>query len=151
MAAFNLYDKFRLRQASGQGAADLSTASIKAMLVSSAYTPDQAAHEFRSSLSGEMANGGGYATGGIAVGADTIALNAGTGLVTVDFDDSTLVWSANGSGFSTARRVIFYVVIGSSATDILIGYSDDFGANLGNTAADLQIQLNANGLFTAPR
>jgi hypothetical protein len=148
MAALNLYDNFRLRQLRGNGGADLTTATLKCMVVTSGYTPNQNTHVFRSSVTNEV-SGSNYTAGGIAFGADTITMD-GSGNISVDFDDAALTWTQHASGFGNGRRVVVYVDTGSSATDLLVAYSADFGADLGNVAADLTVVLNTV-LFTAAR
>jgi hypothetical protein len=147
---FNLYDIFRRKQASGNGAVNLSSLTVKGMIVTSGYSVNQNTHDFRDDLGANEVSGTGYSAGGNTLANPVVSLD-GAGLVTVDFDDPA-TWSQNAAGFSNGRRFIVYIARGGAASaDELIGYSADFGADLGNVAADLAIALNASGLFTSPR
>jgi hypothetical protein len=147
---FNLYDIFRRKQASGNGAVNLTSLTVKAMIVTSGYSVNQNTHDFRDDLGANEVTGTNYVAGGATLANPVVSLS-GAGLVTVDFDDPA-AWAASGSGFTNGRRVIVYIARGGAASaDELIGYSDDFGADLGNVGADLQLSLNASGLFTSPR
>jgi hypothetical protein len=146
----NLYDIFRRKQASGNGAVNLTTLTVKCMVVTAAYAPNQNTHDFRDDLGATEVSGTGYVAGGNTLANPVVSLD-GAGLVTVDFDDPA-TWVQNAAGFSNGRRAVFYVARGGAASaDELIAYSADFGADLGNLAADFQVQLNASGLFTSPR
>jgi hypothetical protein len=147
---FNLYDIFRRKQASGNGAVNLSSLTVKGMIVTSGYAVNQNTHDFRDDLGANEVSGTNYVAGGNTLANPVVTLS-GAGLVTVDFDDPA-TWAQSGAGFSNGRRFIVYIARGGAASaDELVGYSDDFGADLGNVAADLAIALNASGLFTSPR
>lgn len=146
----NLYDTFRKKQASGSGAVDLTTLPVKIMLVTSAYTPNQNTHDFRDDLGATEVSGTNYTAGGNTISTITAVMD-GSGNVTIDGNDPA-VWTQHASGFSNARRAVLYVARGgASSADELIAYSNDFGADLGNVAADLQITLNASGIITSAR
>lgn len=147
----NLYDTFRMKQASGDGAVDLTAVTVKAMVVTGSYSPDQDAHDFADDLGANEVSGSNYTAGGNALANFTASVNATSGLVTVDCDDPT-AWSQHASGFSNGRRVIIYVDRGgASSADELIAYSDDFGADKGNVDGDFTVQINSSGLFTSAR
>lgn len=145
----NLYDIFRRKQASGNGSVNLSSLNVYCMLVTATYTPNQNTHDFRDDITNEV-SGTNYTAGGNILNNPVIALD-GAGLVTIDFDDPA-DWAQHASGFSDARRTIFYVNRGGAASaDELIGFSNDFGANVGNVAAALSVELAANGLISSAR
>ncbi len=147
---FNLYDTFRKKQAGGAGAMDLTTLTVKAMLVTGVYAPDQNLHDFRDDLGANEVSGTGYTAGGNALASVTVTLAAG-GTVTVDCADPA-TWTQNAAGFANARRVIVYIARGGlSSADELVGYSDDFGADKGNVDGDFSVAINASGLFTSAR
>lgn len=92
-------------------------------------------------VTNEHANANGYTTGGVSIGALTLA---GTTTVTVD-DPADVVWTASG-GSITARfaaiyesggRVLCYCLLDSTPADVT--------ATDGNT---LTIAFNASGIFT---
>jgi len=146
----NLYDVFRKKQASGEDAVDLSAVTVKMKIVTSGYTPNQNTHDFDDDTGANEVSGTGYTAGGATLANPVISLD-GSGNVTVDFDDPA-TWSQNAAGFTNGRRAVVYVDRGgASSADELIGYTADFGADTGNVAGDLSIQLNASGLFTSPR
>lgn len=147
---FNLYDKFRQKQASGNGAVDLSAVTVKAMVVTAGYTPDQNLHDFRDDLGANEVSGSNYTAGGNTLANPTDTVD-GAGLVTVDFDNPA-AWAQHASGFSNGRRFVLYVARGgASSADELIGYSNDFGADKGNVDGDFSMEVNASGLFTSAR
>lgn len=146
----HLYDIFRRKQASGNGAVNLSTLAVKAMVVTGLYTPDQNLHDFRDDLGANEVSGSNYTAGGNTLANPVVTLSA-AGLVTVDFDDPA-TWLQHATGFSNGRRVILYVARGGVAgADELIGYSADFGADKGNVDGNFSVTVNASGLFTSAR
>lgn len=146
----NLYDNFRKKQVSGSGAVDLTTLTVKLMLVTGSYTPNQNTHDFRDDLGATEVSGTGYTAGGNVISTITASLD-GSGNVVIDGNDPA-TWTQNAGGFSTARRAILYVARGgASSADELIAYSADFGADIGNVAADLIITLSASGILTSAR
>jgi len=150
VATLNLYDNFRKKQASGQGAVDLSALTVKCMLVTGTYVPNQNTHGFRSDLGANEVAGTNYTAGGNTCATPVITLD-GAGNVTVDFADPA-TWLQSGTGFANARRAIFYIARGGAASaDELIGYSNDFGADAGNVAGDFSVAINASGLYTSAR
>lgn len=146
----NLYDIFRRKQASGVGAVSLTALTVKAMVVTSGYTPNQNTHDFRDDLGATEVSGTGYTAGGNTLATPVVSLD-GAGLVTMDFDDPA-VFSQNAAGFTNGRRAVIYVARGgASSADELIAYTDDFGADKGNVDGDFSIAVNASGLFTSAR
>src|SRR5688572_26435818 len=92
---------------------------IKVTLHTSGYTPDQDAHDYKDDLASEVANGGGYTTGGVTLANKTIGYTAGTNVTKLDADDA--VWP---TATITARTAV--VQDTSPATDAtrpLICYS----------------------------
>lgn len=92
-------------------------------------------------LTNEHANANGYTTGGVSMGALTLA---GTTTVTVD-DPADVVWTASG-GSITARFAVIYEVGGNVLCYCLLDSTPaDVTATDGNT---LTIALHASGIFT---
>lgn len=146
----NLYDVFRRKQLSGNGAVNLTSLTIKLMLVTSGYTPNQNTHDFRDDLGATEVSGTNYTAGGETLSGVTVNLD-GSGNIVIDANDPA-AWAQSGTGFSNARRAIIYIARGgASSADELIAYSDDFGSDLGNSAASFQITLSASGLITSAR
>lgn len=90
----------------------------------------------------EHANGNGYTTGGISMGALTLS---GTTTVTVD-DPADMVWTASGGSivarfaalYKSAGNILLYCLLDSTPADVTV--------TAGNT---LTIALHASGIFTA--
>lgn len=92
-------------------------------------------------LTNEHANANGYTTGGVSMGALTLA---GTTTVTVD-DPADVVWTASG-GSITARFAVIYESAGSVLCYCLLDSTPaDVTATTGNT---LTVALHASGIFT---
>jgi hypothetical protein len=92
-------------------------------------------------VTNEHANANGYTTGGISMGALTLA---GTTTVTVD-DPADLVWTASG-GSIVARFAVIYESGGNVLCYCLLDSAPaDVTATTGNT---LTIALHASGIFT---
>lgn len=147
---FNLFDIFRRKQASGVGAIDVTALTLKMLIVTSGYAPNQNTHDFEDDLGANEVSGTNYTAGGNTLANVTVTLS-GAGLVTVDADDPA-TWLQNAAGFSNGRRCVAYADRGGAASaNELIGYSDDFGADVGNVAGDFSIALHANGLYESAR
>lgn len=146
----NLYDTFRKKQLSGSGAVNLTSLTVKLMLATGSYTPNQNTHDFRDDVGATEVSGTGYTAGGATV-ANVTATMDGSGNITIDGDD-VASYSQSASGFSNARRAILYIARGGAASaDELIAYSNDFGADVGNVAGALSISFSASGIITSAR
>jgi hypothetical protein len=138
-----------IMQAFGSGSAgnapnvDFLSDTIKVMLCTSTYTPDQDAHVFKSSVTNEVANGNGYTTGGVALATKTLGYTAGTNVIKFDADDVS--WAA--STITARYAVIYDDTPATDATKPLLGYVD-FGADVSTTNGTLTITWDAAGIFT---
>ena len=117
-----------------RGNIDFDAHSFKVMLVTSAYTPDKDAHEFRSSVTNQVV-GTGYTAGG-KVSAVTITPNDTTDRVDMSF--ASVSWDAS---TITARAAVIYRDTGNAATDILVAYVD-FGSDVASTAATFAVSFS---------
>jgi hypothetical protein len=92
-------------------------------------------------VTNEHANANGYATGGVSMGALTLA---GTTTVTVD-DPADVVWTASGAGivakfaaiYESGGNILCYCLLESGGADVTV--------TAGNT---LTVALHASGIFT---
>ena len=110
--------------------------SFKAMLVTSAYTPDKAAHTKRSNVSNEV-TGTGYTAGGAAV---TATISKDTTNHRNDVTFSAPSWA---SATITARGMVIYKARGGAASaDELISYVD-FGADITSTGGTFATTLSS--------
>jgi hypothetical protein len=119
---------------------DLDSDSLKLLLTSSSYTPNQDTHQYKSDVSNEI-TGTGYTAGGATVGSVTVSYDTGTNVLSFDANDVT--WTA---ASVTARYGVLYdATPGSDATRPLIGWID-FGGDVTSTGADFTIAWNASGI-----
>ena len=122
---------------------DLDTDTIKAALVTSAYTPNQDTHDFFNDITGE-ASGTGYTAGGVTLGSVTWTYDSASN--TWKFDAADVSWS---TATVTARYLVIYdATPGTAATNPLICYVD-FGADVSATAGTFQVVFDTAGIFTA--
>ena len=120
---------------------DWNTDAIKVALCTSAYTPDQNAHNYYDDITNELATAGGYTAGGAALGTPTQS----TTLKVTTLNAADVAWT---SATFTARYAIIYdSTPATAATKPLIGYVD-FGADVSPVAGTLTITWNASGIFT---
>jgi len=120
---------------------DWDTDTIKVMLCTSTYVPDQDTHIYKSSITNEVI-GTGYTAGGVTLTTKTIGYTGATNVTKLDADDVT--WA---SSTITARYAVIYVDTGVDATSVLLGYVD-FGADVSSTNGNFTITWDAAGIFT---
>jgi hypothetical protein len=113
--------------------------TARAMLCTSAYSPKQDTHRFKSDVSNEI-TGTGYTPGGTALTTKTAPYDGPTNTLTLDADDPT--WAG---ATLTARYLVFYIDTGTASTSPLISYVD-FGADVSSSAAAFTYQLPTTGL-----
>lgn len=115
--------------------------SFKFLLVTSvASEADLDAFDFRSDITNEVASGAGYTTGGVAVTVTVSAIDTTNNRTSVTIAD---VPSAFTTATISADGGWLYKVIGSAATDELIGFVD-FGGTVSSTAGTFALD------FTTP-
>lgn len=145
-ATLKVYAKF-LADAVGSGAGgntpncDWLSDSIKVALLTSAYTPDQAAHEFYSDLTNQLTTTGGYTAGGQALASKTLVTAA---LVTT-FDAADPSWPS--ATFTCRYAVIYDDTPATAGTKPLIALID-LGQDYSPANGTFTIQFNASGIFT---
>lgn len=123
--------------------ADLSSDTIKAMVCSSSYTPDQDTHAYKDDVTDEL-SGAGYPSGGFTVTGVTVSYDSGSNTVKVDGDDI----SESGVTLSAARYLVLYdATPGSDATRPLIGWVD-FDGDQSVSNADFDVVWSASGIAT---
>lgn len=136
-----VYGKFMLSLANKE--IDLDTDTLKVMLCTSAYTPDQDAHQYKSSVTNEV-SGAGYTAGGATLASVTSAYNAGNNTWTLDAADTS--WT--GSTITARYAVVYDSSPASDATRPLIAYID-FGADVISSSGTFSIQWDAAGIVSA--
>lgn len=111
------------------------TANLKCKLYTASYTPNK--DDAAASITGEVANGNGYTTGGQALTGVTVTNDTANDRVMLDATDPS--WAAS---TITAR---YAVIVFDSTTDYLL-YCLDFGANVSSTNGTFTVQFGANGI-----
>lgn len=116
------------------------TDTIKVMLCTSAYTPNQDAHIYKSSITGEV-TGTGYTAGGATLTNKTMTYDGATNTIKLDADD--VVWA---SSTITARYAVIYDDTGTDSTSTLLGYID-FSEDKISSAGNFTITWDTAGIF----
>jgi hypothetical protein len=111
--------------------------TIKVSLHTSAYTPDQDAHDYYNDLTNELATGGGYTNGGAALASKTLTYDGPSN--TVRFKCADVSWP--GSTW-TARYAVLRKDTGVAGTSHLLGWID-FGADQSPAGVNFAIQFDA--------
>lgn len=140
-SVITVYNGFRKRL--GKKELDLSADTLKVVLLSSSYTPSQT-HELLADLSGQLANGNGYTTGGAQLTNVAWTPSGNTYILTAD----DTVFTASGSGISARYAVVYD---DTSTGDVLIAYVllDDTPANVAATAGNtLTLDWASAGIIT---
>lgn len=121
---------------------DFDTDTIKVMLCTTTYVPNQDTHQYKSSVTGQV-TGTGYSAGGITLTGKTVTYSA--------VDKTLTLGSTVDPEFTTVtltgvRYAVFYVSTGVDATSPLLCYMD-FETDRAATAANFTIQLSAAGIL----
>lgn len=149
---FNLFDNYRKTVADPARAAaiagTLKLAIFKAMTIG---TTEQGAWDFYNDLTAATneVTGTGYTALGNACATPTWT-GPTAGVLTFDASNPA-TWAQNAGGFSIGRRAILFYDTGVDTTSTLVGFSDDFGADLGNVASDFSVAFSASGIYTSSR
>jgi len=121
------------------GGIDLDTDTIKVLLVTSTYVPNQDTHVDRADVTNEV-TGTGYTAGGDTITTPTVTQDNTDNEGVFDGDDVT--WT---TATITARGAVVYLSTGVAANDLLVCYFD-FGSDQSSSAADFTISWNAEGI-----
>ena len=145
-SAWVIYNTFKRYMA--DGTCDLDGDTFRMGLYTSASNAATASLSVRTSVTNEVANGNGYATGGKTLAGRTWSTGASAG--EMRFDGTATIWSASGGNIANIRYAVLYdETTGTSAGDRkLVAYSAlstaQFTVTDGNT---LTITPSANGIF----
>jgi hypothetical protein len=122
---------------------DLDSDTIKLMLTTSSYTPNQDTHQYKSDVTNEV-TGTGWAAGGVTLASFSVAYDTSTNVLKLDATDvaATTVTVAN-----ARYGVIYDSSPASDATRPLIAYID-FDGNQSATAGSVNITFDAAGIAT---
>lgn len=125
-----------------RGNVNLTSDTLKIMLVGAAYSLNIDTHQFYSDVSAnEVASGAGYTTGGATLANKTFSQDNANDLAYADCDDPT--WAA---ATFTAYGAIVYKSTGTGSTSPLIAYYDFAGAKTG-TGASFIAAVDPTGLL----
>lgn len=144
----NLYD--RVKEKLLDGTIDLDDHTFAVMLLTNAYTPDQANDEFVADISGSETSGGGYARQNLT---SVSWIPSGGANRQMKFDAANPQWAASGGSITARYWALFDndAGFGSDAVRPLLAYGllddsvQDVVTTDGNT---LTLNVNANGFFT---
>jgi hypothetical protein len=119
---------------------DYDTDTIKVMLCTSAYVPDQDTHVYKDvSVTGEVV-GTGYTAGGATLASKTITYTAATNIIALDAADVT--WAAS---TITARYAVIYDDSPASSKPLLAYV--DFGADQSSNNGNFTITWDTAGIL----
>ena len=123
------------------GSIDLNTDTIKVMLTTSSYTPNEDTHDFRDDVTNEVSSSG-YTAGGATIGSPTVTTD------TTDnegvFDGADVSWT--GVTLTARYAVIYKARGGASSADELLAVID-FGTDKSASAGTFTIQWDAEGIL----
>ena len=134
LAKLNLFNATNLLAA--------NPANFHLVLLDNTFNHDDATDEVLADLSGEIANGNGYTTGGEALTGVTLTQTAGV----VTFDADPIVWTASGGPIPAWRYGYFYYLgtLNFKVNPLLGHFLGD------NTPADIPATTNGNTLTVTP-
>lgn len=140
MANWIMYDS--AKEDIGDGTIEFDSQTFKCSLHSSSYTPDRSTQSVYADLTGEVANGNGYTTGGLTLTSVTWGQTSGT----ATFDSADPTWTASGGNIGP---VLYAVIRSTSGSQPLVCYTQLNGSPItisdGGTAT---IVLNSSGILT---
>jgi hypothetical protein len=118
---------------------DWDTNVFKALLTTSAYTPSQDTHRYKSDVTNEV-TGTGYTAGGVTLASKTIAYDGPSNTLTLDCADPAWPTST-----LTARYLVVYKDTGTAATSPLVCYVD-FGEDRSTGATTFTYVVPSTGI-----
>ena len=121
---------------------DWDTDTIKVMLLSSSYTPNQDTHDYLEDVVANEVTGTGYTAGGQTLTGKTITYDGASNTTVLDANDVS--WS--NSTINARYAVLYDDAGGTNATKPLIGYID-FGSDQSSTNGAFTITWDATGIF----
>lgn len=120
----------------------LASDTLKAMLCTSSYAPNQDTHRYKSDVTNEV-TGTGYTAGGQTLTGVTVTYNATTNTLMLDANDP--VWT--GSTITARFLVIYDDTPSTTATKPLICYWD-FGEDQISSSGNFTATISGSGLAT---
>lgn len=140
MANWIMYDS--AKEFVGDGTIDFDGQTFKCSLHSSTYNPNIATQSVYADLTGEVANGNGYTTGGLTLSGVTWGQAGGT----ATFDSNDMSWTATGGNIGP---LLYAVVRSTSGSEPLICYTAVSSSNVTiTTGSTAIIQISSSGILT---
>jgi hypothetical protein len=134
----NIYSSLFLSLANKE--VNLNSDSLKVMLCTSAYTPNQGTDRYKAAVTNEVV-GTGYTAGGVALSSVTVSLTGNVLTLTA----AAAAWAA--STLTARYAVIYDSTPATDATRPLIAFAN-FGADVSTTGATFTYTPNASGILT---
>ena len=134
------YNSYKAKLMNGANI-NLASDTIKIALLSSSYTPDFDTHDFFDDVTGELANGTGYTSGGNTLASPVVSQDNTDNEGVFDCADPTWTFTA----VKTFRYAVIYKSTGVAGTSPLI-FLIDFGEDI-TTSAVFSLLLAAEGLI----
>lgn len=138
---WKVYDSAKLKI--GQGVILLQSHTFKCGLYTSISNANTLTHDELADLTGEVANGFGYTTGGVTL--TNVTWTQSGGVITWDFDDPA--WTASGGSISAKYAVIYDDTVAGDpliAICVLRGSADITATN----GEELKIIISSTGAIT---
>jgi hypothetical protein len=137
-----IYDNAKLLQMTGSAFNfDTSGDTLKVMLCTSAYSPNQTTHTTKADVTNEV-SGSNYTARGAALASKTATIASHV----FKFDCADITWLQHATGFSNARIAVCYKDSGADNTSPLVAYYD-LVSDRGNVAGDLVLGT-PSGIWT---
>jgi hypothetical protein len=115
---------------------------IKAMLVSTSYTPNTNLHDFRSDVTSFEITSSGYVAGGVSLASPQWTYDQSNKWTTLTASNPS--WTALPA--ANVRYVVIYANMGSADTDFLLSYVD-LGQTVDLTSQGLTVVWPAGGIY----
>jgi hypothetical protein len=119
---------------------DIDTDTIKCMLTTSTYSPNQDTHRYKSSVTNEV-SGTGYTAGGVTLTSVVQSYTGATNVWAFDADDAT--WTS--ASFTARYAVVYDSTPATDATRPLLTYVD-FGGDQTVNGANFTVQWDPAGI-----
>jgi hypothetical protein len=123
---------------------DFDSDTIKVMLLTSAYTPNQDTHDYLDDVVGNEVTGTGYTAGGAALASKTVTYDAATN--TLKFDAADVTWAS--SSITARYAVVYDDTPATNATKPLLAYFD-FTTDRASSNGDFIVRWGTDGIFSA--
>lgn len=120
---------------------DYDSDTIKVMLCTSAYVPNQNTNRYKSDVTNEI-SGPGYTAGGAGLTDVTVSYNSSTKALTLDADDAQ--WTS--ATFTARYAVVYDASPAGDSTRPLLGYVD-FGGDVSVVSGAFTVAWDSTGIF----